>query len=242
MSQSAKYFPILQLLIGIPIFLIVDSPYFEKHFTYAQELATLLVILVFIRSYFRRNARVRRVMILGIFIGFLGEFIFSLQLGMYHYRLENIPLWVGFGHSLIFTSVYKIIRLPYFMKNAELIKKVSLLFIFTYAFAWLLFQNDLFGFLTTILFAILLKNTKKSQLFFTVMFLIVCYIEIVGTSTLSWYWPPVLMGEYSFIPSGNPPVGVALFYFLFDFAILHLYFFLYPKVKRKYYSLKNSKI
>jgi len=49
------------------------------------------------------------------------------------------------------------------------------------------------------------------------------------------------MGEYSFIPSANPPVGIAVFYFLFDLTILHLYFLFYPKVKRKYYSLKISR-
>jgi len=225
---------LLSLTVGIPIFLIIDSPFMYKYTPYAQELATLLVLLAFFRSFFKNSPRLRRVMIIGVFIGFTGEIIFSLLLHMYHYRLDNIPLWVGFGHSLIFTSVYKIIKTPFFIVNAKQIKNWSLLFISSYALVWLYFENDLFGFLTTLLFLLFISFAKKSQLFFIVMFLVVVYIELIGTTTGTWFWPQILMGYFNFIPSANPPSGIAVFYFLFDYVLLFIYLQRDPLLKKRY--------
>jgi len=43
------------------------------------------------------------------------------------------------------------------------------------------------------------------------------------------------------LPSGNPPVGIAAFYFLFDAIVLFVYLnFLHPKVKQRYKKLKQN--
>ncbi|MEA1983161.1 MAG: hypothetical protein U9N39_06425 [Campylobacterota bacterium] len=233
MRRSKVYYA-PTLLLAIPLFLYIDSPYFADYFKESQHLATLLVSLAFFYLYKRSNTRTRAIMLIGVVVGLTGEFLFSKVLGMYHYRLDNIPLWVGFGHSLIFAAVHRIIRRPFFLDNKEKIQKYSLLFIFFYASAWLVFANDLFGFMTTMAFLILLLFVKKSRLFFTIMFLIVCYIEVIGTTTMSWWWPTTLMGIFENIPSANPPSGIAIFYFLFDFAVLHTYLFLNPQTRKRY--------
>ena len=213
---------------------MLDSPFGQNLTPYAQTIATTLVILAFIRSYRKNSSRLRQVMIIGLFIGFTGELIFSLGLGMYHYRLENIPLWVGFGHSLIFASVHKIIRIPYLLKHKDTILKTLLAFIVIYSTSWFIFKNDVFGFITTVIFLALLVLDKKSKMFFTVMFVIVVYIELVGTAMHTWYWPNILMSKFDIITSANPPSGIALFYFLFDYIVLFIYLRLKPKLRARY--------
>lgn len=232
--QKSKVYYLPALLLGIPLFLYIDSPYFAHYFKDSQHLATLLVGLVFFYLYKRSNSRTRAIMLIGIVVGLLGEFLFSKVLGMYHYRLDNIPLWVGFGHSLIFASVHRIIRRPLFLEHKQKIQNYSVAFIAIYASAWFVFANDLFGFITTLAFLAMLYIVKKSRMFFTVMFLIVCYIEIIGTTMLTWWWPPTLMGTFDTLVSANPPTGVAIFYFLFDFVVLHTYLALNPKTKKRY--------
>ena len=232
--RKSKFHYIFTLFIGVAIFLSIDSPYFSSYIPSAQNLTTFLVLIVYVTLYKRSSKRFRTIMLVGVGVGFAGEFFLSLILGMYHYRLENIPLWVGFGHSLIFASVHKIIRIPYILKHHTFTLKILLSLIVIYATAWLILKNDIFGFATTLMFLLLLAVEKKSQMFFTVMYIIVAYIELVGTATGTWQWPTIFMGRFDSIPSANPPSGIAFFYFLFDYIVLFIYLQLNPKLKKRY--------
>ena len=232
--RKSKLHYIFALSLGIPLFLLIDSPYCAVYMPASQNLSTFLVLLVYITLYKRSSKRFRTIMLIGVGVGFAGEFLFSLILGMYHYRLGNIPLWVGFGHSLIFASVHKVIRIPFILKHHTATLKTLLAFIVIYATTWLVLKNDVFGFIATLMFLLLLAIEKKSQMFFTVMFVIVAYIELVGTTTGTWQWPDMLMGRFSSIPSANPPSGIAFFYFLFDYIVLFIYLQLNPQVKKRY--------
>ena len=232
--RKSKFHYIFTLLLGVALFLSIDSPYFSTYFPSSQNITTFLVLLVYITLYKRSSKRFRTIMLVGVGVGFAGEFFLSIVLGMYHYRLENIPLWVGFGHSLIFASVHKIIRIPYILKHHNRTLRTLITLIVIYATGWLFLKNDLFGFITTLMFLLLLAIEKKSQMFFTVMFIIVAYIELVGTATGTWQWPNILMGRFDSIPSANPPSGIAFFYFLFDYIVLFIYLQLNPKLKKRY--------
>jgi len=232
--RKSKFHYIFTLFIGVAIFLSIDSPFFASYIPSAQNITTILVLLVYITLYKRSSKRFRTIMLVGVGVGFAGEFFLSILLGMYHYRLDNIPLWVGFGHSLIFASVHKIIRIPYILKHKRSTLLVLLFIIVLYSITWLILKNDVFGFVTTLMFLLLLAIEKKSQMFFTVMFVIVAYIELVGTATGTWQWPNILMERFESIPSANPPSGIAFFYFLFDYIVLFIYLQLNPQVKKRY--------
>jgi hypothetical protein len=206
----------------------------QEYFAYAQDLASFLIIITFIAVYKRSAKRVREIMIIGLAVGFVGEFILSKGLGFYYYRLDNIPLWVGFGHSLLFALVHRIIRVPHVIRHKSNIIPSIIVFVIIFSGLKLYFENDWFGFLCSAAFLLLLIKMKKSRLFFLVMFVIVSYIEIVGTTTLSWYWSPTVMNIKGFIPSANPPSGIPLFYFIFDFVVLHIYLYKTPLTKEKY--------
>ncbi|MDX8406267.1 MAG: hypothetical protein R8K50_08995 [Mariprofundus sp.] len=214
----------LRILLGIPLFLVVDSPYGDQLLHgWGQELAIFLVFVAFLHAWRRSCQRVKNVMLIGIVVGMAGELIFSLLLGMYHYRLGNVPLWVAFGHGLIFAVVFRMAHSEWVIKRERIIQNVLLFFAAAYSLLWLLWADDWYGFLCTILFVSVLFTAKKSRLFFLIMFAVVCYIEQIGTATGCWYWPDTLLGVDGWVASGNPPSGIAVFYFLFDAIVFYFY-------------------
>jgi len=140
-----------------------------------------------------------------------------------------------FGHGLIFAVVFKFSHSPHVKKNKDTIQSVLLVFAMLYGLFWLFWANDWFGFACTIAFIVILFNVKKSRLFFLIMFTIICYVEQVGTATGCWYWPDTVMSSLSWFPSGNPPSGIAVFYFLFDAIVFYVYLnIMHPNTKLRY--------
>ncbi|MDQ6993910.1 MAG: hypothetical protein Q9M31_10570 [Mariprofundus sp.] len=238
-----KYRLIILTLLGIPIFLLLDSHYGDQLFGYGQHLTTLLVLAAFMKAYVGSPQRVKHVMLIGVVVGMAGELFFSLLLGMYHYRLENVPLWVALAHGLIFALVFRLSHKSWVKQSEPLIQSCLLLFAAVYSLFWLLWANDWYGFLCSVAFMAILFTAKKSRLFFLIMFAVVCYIEQVGTATGCWYWPETLLGIESWLPSGNPPSGIAVFYFLFDAAVFWFYMYiLHPKTKLRYQSMVKKSL
>ena len=230
-------------LLGAPVFLMIDSSVGDAWFSeYGQTIATILVILAFYMAYKRRNKRIREIMLIGVIVGFTGEFICSIILGMYHYRLGNIPLWLGFGHSLLYALVFRFSHDSWVRKNQNVIMTTRFLLSLIYSTSWLYYSNDWFGFICTLTFLIILVIAKKSRLFFLIMYALVCYIEIIGTSTGSWDWPQEFLGKEGWIQSANPPTGIAVLYFVFAAIVIFVYMFvLHPEVKIRYLRIKSIK-
>lgn len=233
-------------LIAIPVFLMLDSPLGDAWFGQGQWVATGIVGVVFLFGLRHFNRRTRDIMLIGMVVGFCGEILFSLILGMYHYRLDNIPIWVIFGHGMIFAFAYRVIRKPSIRQYEIPIQLTLLIFTISFSLFWLITQNDWFGFLGTLLFVVILTQTKSSRTFFLFMYLVVLYIELVGTATQCWWWPPTFLGIEYLPSSANPPSGIAVFYFIFDIAVFWLYFHVfYPKKLHRYrrFTLfKNAKL
>lgn len=241
LASILKHFRYGIALLGIPVFLTIDSPFGDSLFNnHGQDVATFLVFCAFIFAYFRSRRRARNILIIGMVIGLAGEYILSILLGMYHYRFNNIPLWLAFAHGLIFALVFKLSKKLWVRSNKELLQKTLIFFAISYSFFWLVIANDWFGFLCTILFLTILFYAKKSRLFFLIMFAVVCFIEQIGTATGCWYWPLNVFGLENSPPSGNPPSGIAVFYFLFDAIVLWIYLnILHPNLKKRYHQFNR---
>jgi hypothetical protein len=227
---------VVAALICIPLFLIIDSPFVDELMRgYSQWLANALVLIAFIIGYQRSSKRVRHILLIGIVVGMGGEILFSLVLGLYHYRLGNVPLWVALAHGLIFALVYRITHKPSFVHHSKNIQVGIVIFAVLYSVFWLIWQNDVYGFVCTVLFLAILSQAKRSRLFFLVMFVVVCYIEQVGTLVDCWWWPETISG-IDFLPaSGNPPTGISVFYFLFDWAVFMIYLHIFNRgIKVRY--------
>ena len=189
----------------------------------AQLYANISMCIGFLIVFWQVNKRAKEQMIYAVLIAFLGEYLFSIALGMYTYRLENVPHYVPLGHALVYVAVL------YFSKAASIIKyrkKIEIIFticILVYATLFLIFKNDVFGFAMTVATLLILKNKPRERLFYLTMYITVAYLEIIGTHYLCWKWPETAFNVFPFLKSANPPSGISLFYFLLDLGCLWLY-------------------
>ena len=165
----------------------------------------------------------REQLIYAVLIGIAGEYIFSIGLGMYNYRLGNIPHYVPFGHAVIFFFVYAFARKSKVLYYRNKIELALSILISIYALLFLIFAKDVFGFILTIFVFLSLRKHSKEKLFYLSMYCVVALIEIIGTSFECWKWPALAFDTYTFLPSANPPSGICLFYFGLDRGTISFY-------------------
>lgn len=162
-------------------------------------------------------------MLYAVLIAFIGEYLFSFVFGMYTYRLGNIPLYVPFGHAIILRVVAHICKKRAVIFYSKQIEKGITFFILTYSLLFLFFADDIFGFIMSILVIILFLNQPRERLFYLSMYVVVAYLEIIGTTYQCWSWPKSFCGTVSFLKSANPPSGISLIYFLLNISCFWIY-------------------
>ena len=147
------------------------------------------------------------------------EYVFADWLGVYVYRLENVPAFVPPGHGLIYLAAFALGRSAWAHRHSRSFVAVTLVAGGCWAL-WGITLSDRPDALGAFWFGCLLLFTwkGKSPLLYASAFLVVSYLEIVGTSLGIWEWQP-----YDFtglIAIGNPPSGIAGGYAFFDAAAL----------------------
>lgn len=217
-------------------FLFFDGSYFNENIFEAQNTVNVFMILAFLAMFYKANPRVRTLMVIGLILGFIGEHFFSKILHMYTYRLENVPLYVPFGHGVLYARIFRFSKASIVKKHHKAIESFLILLIITIATIYLVAFFDIFGFLMTIGVFFILWIQPKDKLFFLTMYLLVVVLEIGGTVFGAWKWPNTAFGVFEFLPSNNPPSGISLFYFLLDVGC----FVIYTTIHRKAWKrLKN---
>ncbi len=230
LKYSHIYLPVL---FGLWPVLYMDSVRVATTFAYGQTVSTLLVLAIFLWIYRSVSRVVQRLMLYGLVIALGGEAFFSLLLGMYTYRLENVPPYVPFGHTIIYASIYYLIREPIIIRFRQQLILTLSIGMTLYASAWLLAAHDLFGFLCTMMVLWMFRRHPNTRLFFSAMYFMVVYLELIGTHFQCWAWPEVWFGIIDAVPSANPPSGIGFFYFGFDLGCLWVYKKLYPQQWRR---------
>ena len=211
------------LFIIVAIGLFFDSTYFAAKYTNGQTIATIGGIAAFLVMYYRSNKKLREQMIYAVIIGFLGEHLFSIIFKMYTYRLGNVPIYVPFGHAILYRVVANFCKKPLIILYRKQFEKTFVVFIVVYSTLFLVFANDIFGFIMSILVILILSYRPKDRLFYYSMYFVVCYLEIIGTTYQCWSWPKTFCSTVSFLQSANPPSGISLLYFLLDLATILLF-------------------
>ena len=149
------------------------------------------------------------------------EYVFAGWLGVYVYRLHNVPAFVPPGHGLIYLAAVVIGRSAWAHRQAWLVP-TCLTLCGVWA-VWGLTLSPTPDLLGAFWFGCLLVFSRygRSPHVYAGAFLIVSYLEIVGTSLGTWAWQPhdPLTGLISI---GNPPSGIAGGYAWFDAAGLAL--------------------
>ena len=197
------FFPFFTILA-----LWVDSVYFDKTYFDGRILTNVLAIVYFCLFFFSAQSTLRKLMFIMVFLSYIGELLFCKALGMYAYRTSDIPLYVPFGHAIVYASGYVLAEMPFFVKQENELKKIFLVF-FTLLFLSVgIFLNDVFSLIFGALFFVLMKRKKWQNVYFSIA-LCVIFIELVGTFFKCWTWIPKTFGIISAV---NPPMGAVFFY------------------------------
>jgi hypothetical protein len=227
-ATSKTFFPAFFKTLGLLWVFILMGLYLDSYLILQwiakpQWVANSVMLIGFFLCFSRVTARIKEQMITAVIIAVVGEYLFSIALGMYTYRLENVPHYVPLGHALVYVGVLYFTKTTFSRLYKRLLEKVFTIIVLVYAAIFLIFENDVFGFLMTLLIVFILRNRPRERLFYLSMYLTVAYLEIIGTNFLCWKWPNTAFDIFSFLPSANPPSGISFFYFGLDLGCLWLY-------------------
>ncbi len=180
-------------------------------------LATWVLLAVLLRG----EARATRVQVAVVVVfASLIEYVFSGWLGVYVYRLHNVPAFVPPGHGLVYLCALAIGRSGWAHRNATLLTRGTLLLCGCWA-AWGLTLSGRLDVLGAFWFGCLLVFSVRgrSPLVYGGAFLVVSFLEILGTSLGIWAWQP--HDPTGLVAVGNPPSGISGGYAWFDAAALY---------------------
>jgi len=220
---SASFKTLGYLFLFLLLGLFLDSYYMAEIYSNTQILTNITVLIGFAILYLNSSLRVRKLMIYAAIIGAAGEYLFSIGLQMYTYRLGTVPLYVPLGHAIVYVSTIHFCKQPIIRVYRKQIEKYFTIAIVIYSSLFLIFADDVFGFVMSMAVIYLLRNKPRERLFFLSMYVAVVVLEIIGTSFQCWSWPDTSFGVIPFLPSANPPSGISLVYFLLDLGTLWVY-------------------
>jgi hypothetical protein len=197
--------------------LLADAvPAGRSHELVRQLVLAVLTWLVLAALLRRESLLVRVQTLVVVVLATMVEYTFSPLLEAYTYRIGTVPGFVPPGHGLVYLGALALGRSPLLRRHA----RAAVLGVVLIGGAWagygLLFaeRRDVLG---TFWFGCLLGFLVwgRARLLYVGAFVIVSYLEILGTALGTWTWrstDPVL----HLIGQGNPPSGAAGGYGWFD--------------------------
>jgi hypothetical protein len=182
----------------------------------ALGIVTWLVLLAILRGE-RRDVRAQVAIV--ILVATAVEYTASGWLGVYTYRLHNIPWFVPPGHGLLYLTALALVRSQLF----ALLRLPVIGATIAIGGAWALWglafapREDAFG---AIVYLCLLRFliVGRAPLVYAGAFLVCSYLELMGTSVGTWAWAP--HDATGLLGVGNPPSGIPGAYCFFDAAAL----------------------
>ncbi len=212
--DNVIYNPIAQqyLAFGFTVFTVlalgIDSVFFTKNLFDARIVVNVAAVVYFFLMFFSAEVYLRKLMFVMVILSYLGELIFCKLLQMYDYRTTMIPLYVPFGHAIVYASGYIFAHTKWALQNEKKLRIFfAVFFVLLFLTVGLLF-NDIFSLVFALPFFLLLKRKRWQNLYYFIA-LCVIFIELVGTYFGCWKWVPKTFG---LIPAVNPPMGAVFFY------------------------------
>jgi len=183
----------------------------------------------------------RRLMAI-VFVPFsvIGEYIFSLVFEMYSYRLGGVPIYVPFGHAILFSTGVLISEHAFVSKYEKQMQPVFIsLYIIILGAVVALFQDTL-SVIFALVFLWVLRRKGYQTLYFIMGFLVL-YIELAGTAWGCWAWKHHIF-NISWLQTTNPPVGAFVCYVLADLGVIKIARYLKAKLGLINTQQTNTKI
>jgi hypothetical protein len=148
------------------------------------------------------------------------EYTFSQGLEVYVYRLEHVPSYVPPGHGLVYLGALAFARIGWAQRHEGWLLVASATAVAGYALLglspWAPRPDALGAFWAGCLVAFMLWG--RSRLVYVGAFVVVTYLELVGTTWGNWTW--ATHDPTGWVTIGNPPSGAAGGYGWFDLAAL----------------------
>lgn len=197
---------LINLILWIPL-AYFDSVPFAEFYVYGKIFTTCYILLAYFFLFFIASLRLKLLLIVIVPLSYLGELIFSTWLGMYEYRTISVPLYVPFGHGVVFASSW-ILSCNFKIRNFFNCNKKAFILMYILLFCFvILYFRDTLSLLFGILFFLALKR-KKYNSFYLLMGFVVLYLELLGTFYGCWKWK----SDLGYLQTVNPPLGAIFIY------------------------------
>ncbi|NEP19727.1 MAG: hypothetical protein F6J97_23035 [Leptolyngbya sp. SIO4C1] len=186
----------------------------------AQAWVNAMAIAYFVLLLFALDFN-RRLMAL-IFVPFSlgGEYVFSDVLRLYSYRLGEIPIYVPFGHAILFSMGVLYSELSCVRNYQAQLRPVFSCTYVALLFAAVVFFHDTLSLIFAGAFIWVLQRKGYQTLYFIMGFLVL-YVELVGTACGSWVWHPHPF-NWPWLEAANPPVAAFACYVLADLGVMKI--------------------
>ncbi len=205
--------PVLLTLVWVPLVLLLDrgAGIWEQR---ALGLGTWLLLLVLLR---RETPLVRAQVAVVVAFATAVEYTFSPLLEVYVYRLGNVPAFVPPGHGLVYLCALAIGRSAWVHRRTALLVAATVVVGGLYA-GWGLLVSARPDVLGAFWYLCLLGFLAwgRSRTLYVGAFLVVTYLELLGTWWGTWAW--ATHDPTGLVSIGNPPSGAAGGYGWFDLA------------------------
>lgn len=177
--------------------------------------ATWLLLLALLRA---ETPLVRAQTAVVVAFATVVEYTCSPLLQIYVYRLHNVPAFVPPGHGLVYLAAYTIGRSQLVRRRARQAVTATVVLGGLYALWGLSPLAPRLDVLGAFWFCCLLGFLRwgRSRLLYVGAFLVVTYLELMGTGLGTWAWKPY--DPTGIVAMGNPPSGAAGGYGWFDLA------------------------
>lgn len=184
----------------------------------ALGIATWAVLLLVVRP---ESPLVRTQAAVVIGFATVVEYTFSPWLEVYVYRFDNVPAYVPPGHGLVYLAALALGRTAWVLAHRRLLTAAVIGVGGAWAAhgLWWAERPDALGAFWFCCLVGFLAWGPSGGLYLGA-FVVVSYLEVVGTALGTWTWQPV--DPTGLISIGNPPSGAAGGYGWFDLAALLL--------------------
>jgi FtsH-binding integral membrane protein len=205
--------PIPISLVWVPLVLVLD----HGAGIWSQRAIGVVTWLLLLALLSRESPLVRAQIAVVVVFATAVEYTFSPLLHVYIYRLDNVPAFVPPGHGLVYLCALAIGRSPWVVTRLRALVTATVVVGGAYA-GWGLFVSDRLDVLGAFWFACLVGFLiwGRSRGLYVGAFLVVTYLELLGTWLGTWAWQP--HDPTGIVAIGNPPSGAAGGYGWFDLA------------------------
>lgn len=147
------------------------------------------------------------------------EYTASPLLGLYTYRLHNVPAFVPPGHGGLYLAALALGRSEIFTRYGKRLCALVTV-IATIWVLWGVMLSDRRDWLGVLMFTLFLRTVARGRApsVFASTFILTAALELLGTRLGNWTW--ALRDPTGLVSIGNPPSGIAGGYCIFDAVAL----------------------